>query len=211
MNMRAFALAAVIGAGLTLGGVADARTWTDPAGRLVFDAPSDWVMDVQPVTGAQTIVLAGNANNECYVLATPNVATANVSPDRVRRSTDEIAASAWEQAANAITPMFPQRNAHLDSQSIDTSGFWPLRRAEFSGAERHVTAALTTRPGVELMALCWTYGGPDSTARYEAMFRSMRHPNDAAWQGQAEQQESESEAAAQAPAQPQQPAPTRRH
>lgn len=195
--MRMIALAAVVGIGLGVGGAAAARPWSDPNGRVNFDAPSGWVMEVRRAS-PQTIVLAGNADNECYVIATPNNVTANATPDAVRRTTDAISQEAWVAAANSVPPMFPNRSAQLVSQTVDTSGFWPLQRAEFTSPTRPVTAGLQSRPGIDLMAFCWTYGGPDATARYEALFRSMSNPNDATWQTQAEQQVAERDARASA-------------
>lgn len=199
--MRGLALAAVVGVGLTLGGVAVARTWNDPAGRLVFDAPSGWVMEVMR-DNPQTIVLAGDANNECYLIATPNSVSAHSSPDAVRHTVDQISAQAWVDAANSVAPMFPRDSAQLVSQTVETSAFWPLQRARFGGAERPVIAALTSRPGIDLMAFCWTYGGADATARYEAVFRSMSHPQDAVWRASAEAQVTERAAAEAVAAEP---------
>lgn len=192
--MRGIALAAVIGVGLVAGGVAAARPWNDPNGRVNFDAPAGWIMEVRRAS-PQTIVLAGSADNECYVLATPNSVTANATPDAVRRTADPLAPDAWTTAANSVTPMFPSHSAQLTSQSVDTSGFWPMQRAQFSGAERPVTAALQSRPGVDLMAFCWSYAG-DATATFDALFRSISHPNDATWQAAAEQQVVDREARA---------------
>lgn len=202
--MRSLALAAIMGAAVL--GVADARTWSDPNGRLIFDAPSGWVMEVQRAN-PQTIVLAGDANNECYLIATPNNVTANSSPDAVKRTlTQPFTPEAWMQLANSVRPMFPNNSAELVSQSVDTSGFWPIQRAEFRSPERPVVAATQSRPGLDLMAFCWTYGGPDATARYEAVFRSMAHSNDTTWQAAYEEQQSQRAAAAAAAAAPPQPA-----
>jgi hypothetical protein len=173
-----------------MAGAAVAEPWNDPNGRVSFEAPRGWVMEVRRASPG-TIVLAGSANNECYVLATPNSATSNATADRSRRATDPIAADAWVATANSIAPMFPGRNATLTNQSVDTSGFWPIQRAEFGGAARPVIAGLTSRPGIDLMAFCWTYGGGDATATYEALFRSLAHPNDAQWRASAEQAEAE--------------------
>lgn len=173
-----------------MAGAAAAEPWNDPNGRVSFEAPRGWVMEVRRAS-PQTIVLAGSANNECYVLATPNSNTSNASPDAVRRATEAIASDAWTAAANSVTPMFPGRSASLTNQSVDTSSFWPIQRAEFSGGPRPVTAALTSRPGIDLMAFCWTYAGGDATATYEALFRSLAHPSDAEWRARAEQQEAE--------------------
>jgi hypothetical protein len=165
---------------------AAAVPWNDPNGRVSFDAPRGWVMEVR-LADPQTIVLAGSANNECYILGTPNPGTANASADRIRRLTDPLAADAWLTVANSLVPMFPERNASLVSQSVDTSGFWPIQRAEFTGGARGVIAAVTSRPGIDLMAFCWTYAGGDATATYEALFRSLSHPNEAEWRASAEQ------------------------
>jgi hypothetical protein len=181
--MRSFALAAVIGVGMTLGGVAAAREWNDPNGRVKFDAPSGWVMEVTRAEPG-TIVIAGSANNECYVMATPNDATASATVDRMLRARAPSAES-WAAAANSMRPMFPSGGAVVAGQSSDTTGFWPIHKATFSGGQRPVVAALQSRPGLDLMTFCWTYGGPDASATYDAFFRSVGHPNDATWQAQA--------------------------
>jgi hypothetical protein len=62
-----------------------------------------------------------------------------------------------------------------------------------------VTAALQSRPGIDLMAFCWSYAG-DATATFDALFRSVSHPNDATWQAAAEQQVADREARAAAAA-----------
>ncbi|PZO55896.1 MAG: hypothetical protein DCF16_00720 [Alphaproteobacteria bacterium] len=163
------------------GGSAAAEQWNDPAGRVSFDAPRGWVVEVRRAN-PDTIVIAGNADNECFVLAVPNSGTRSASAARViAGNTAPLSNSAWSALANAATPVFPEGNARVVSQSVDTSGLWPVQRAELSGAARPVTALMVSRPGIEITALCWTYGGPDATATYEAFFRSLSHPNDAEW------------------------------
>jgi hypothetical protein len=94
--------------------------------------------------------------------------------------------------------MFPQHNASLTSQSVDTSTYWPLQIAQLSGAERPVLAAISHRPGgLDLVAMCWTYGGPDATATYQAVFHSLANPNDATWQTAAAQEDAARAATAQ--------------
>lgn len=202
--MRTLALAAAVGVGLMGAGLvataAYAGPWSDPAGRVNFTAPAGWLTEVRR-DNPQTIVLSGSANNECYVLGTPNANTASASPIAVKRATNPITAEAWQATANAISPMFPNRNAHVETQSVDTTtGFWPIQRATFSGGEHPVMAALTSRPGIDLIAFCWTYDGPDATATYEALFASLNNAGDAAWRATAEQQEATQEAAQQAAA-----------
>lgn len=184
--MRKLALAAaVVGFGMTLAGAASARVWTDPNGRVSFEAPTSWVMEVR-VANPQTVVIAGNANNECYVFATPNASTANATPGAVRR-VQALTPESWVATANSVRTMFPNQNAAVTSSSLDSvSGFWPIQRAELSGGERPVVAAIQSRLGLDLMAFCWTYAGADASATYETLFRSLANPNDAAWQQAAE-------------------------
>ena len=202
--MRALKIAAIVGIGMSIAGVALAGPWNDPAGRVNFTAPSGWVTQVQRAN-PQTVVLTGNANNECYVLTAQNAGTAAAAPNRIHALTDPMSASDWQTVANSVTPMFPHHNASVTSQSVDTSGFWPLQRATLGGAERPVLAALSHRPGgLDLIALCWSYGGPDATATYESFFRSLSNANDASWQATAAQQDAAHAAAQQAAQQQQQ-------
>ena len=203
--MRALKIAAIVGVGMMVAGAALAGPWADPAGRVTFNAASGWVTEVQRSSNAQrTIVLTGNANNECYVLTVPNPGTASAPPNRVHALTDPMAAADWQALANSVTPMFPQHNASLTSQSVDTSGFWPIQMAQLGGAERPVLAALTRRPGVDLIGLCWTYGGPDASATYNTFFHSIGSPNDATLQATAQQLDAAHSAATQQTAQQQQ-------
>jgi hypothetical protein len=205
--MRALKVAAIVGVGMTIAGVAFAGPWTDPAGRVNFTAPSGWVTQVQRAN-PQTIVLSGNANNECYIMTAQNAGTATAQPNRVHALTDPMSASDWQTLANSVTPMFPQHNASVTSQSVETSTFWPLQRAQLGGAERPVTAALSHRPGgLDLIALCWTYGGPDATATYESVFRSLSNANDGTWQAAAAQEDAARTATQAAQQQPQQQQP----
>jgi hypothetical protein len=196
--MRALTFAAIVGVGISVAGLAVAGPWNDPAGRVSFNTPSGWVTQVRRAN-PETIVLTGNANNECYVLTAQNPGTAAAQANRLHALTEPMTAADWQTLANSITPMFPQHNASMTSQSVDTSSFWPLQRASLGGAERPVLAALSHRPGgLDLIAMCWTYGGPDATATYEAFFHSLSNSNDATWQAAAQQQDAEHAAAQQA-------------
>jgi hypothetical protein len=201
--MRVLKIAAIVGVGMTIAGVAFAGPWTDPAGRVNFTAPSGWVTQAQHSPANQTTVLTGNANDECYVFTSLNASTANAAPNRVHALTDPMSASDWATIANAVTPMFPHHNASATGMTVETAGFWPIQRAQMGGAERPILAALTRRPGVDLVAMCWTYGGADATATYESVFRSLSNSSDATWQAAAAQQDA-AHAAAQQQQQPQQ-------
>ncbi len=209
--MRAILAAAIVGVGLTLSGVAAADPWTDPAGRLSFNAPQGWQIDPQAATG-QTVVLAFNPSSDCYLFGIPNPNTSSASADATRNATAPIAADAWVRGANVLRDFFPNNSAQLVSQSVDTSGFWPVQRAELTSGSRTVFAAISGRPGFELRAFC---SGASSAEAYSSVFASLGHPNDATWQAAAQQQASErqtreaaaAEAAAQAAAAQETPQP----
>lgn len=208
--MRNLALAAVIGVGLAAGGVASARPWSDPNGRVTFDAPNSWVMSVERSDG-QTIVLAGDANNECYVFAVPNPNTTSASvAAAIRTAANEaqFGDQQWAAMANGVTPMFPNRSAQVVSRSMEAGDPWPIQRATLRAPERQVLGAFQLRPGMDLMTFCWSYGGADATGTFDNFIRSISHPNDSAWEAEAAAAAAEAAAAAAAapPAEaPQQP------
>lgn len=192
--MRMLALAAVIGAGLSAGGVASAEQWNDPNGRLTFDrAGFDGVREerVRPNSDGSpsqtTAVSAFNATSDCYFFSVPNSVSANSSPGAVRNTTTALPAADWVTAANTVTNrlFFPSPTATVTSQSVDTSHFWPIQRAELGGATAPIYAAVQSRPGVELRAFC---RGATSASAYDRLFASLGHPNDATWQTQANEQ-----------------------
>jgi hypothetical protein len=188
--MRVSLIAATLGLGLVAGGLASAAPWNDPNGRLVFDAPQGWATTVEQ-SGDYTYVVSGTANNECHIIARPNAATASSTPEAVRRATGNDAqfqAQQWTVIANGMSSIFPNNSANVLSRSQDTSGFWPIQRAEIQGPERLVHAALQLRPGWDLLSFCMTYDGADSLATYDPVIRSVAHPNDAALRAQAEQE-----------------------
>ena len=103
--MRMLALVAVIGAGLTVGGVASAEQWNDPNGRLTFNAPSGWRVQPRNAQG-QTAVLAFNATNDCYFFGADNPGSANSSASAAMNTRDPIAAQAWITYATPIRDFF---------------------------------------------------------------------------------------------------------
>ncbi|MGD9967098.1 MAG: hypothetical protein AB7T59_11295 [Hyphomonadaceae bacterium] len=199
--MRTLALAAIIGVGLTAGGFAFAEQFTDPNGRLTFNAPSGWRVQPRNATG-QSVVLAFNPTNDCYFFGIPNPTTADSSPGAVHNTTTPLTADAWVTAARPVPDFFEGSPATLVSQSVDTSGFWPVQRAELRGPSKTVYAAILARPGAEIRAFC---SGSASGAAYDPIFASLAHPNDAAWeQAASEQAAARAAAAAAAAAQQQQ-------
>ena len=201
--MRTIALAGVMGAALI--GVAAAETWNDPNGRLSFDKPSSWGIESAGNTENQTAMLTFNASNDCFMFGVVNRDTANRTANDARNATAAMTSDAWIAAASAgqlRRDFFPNGPSAPVSMSVDTSGFWPVQRAQFQGA-RTVFAAIQTRPGFELRAFCAPTSG-NSSAAFDQILNSLGHPNDAAWQAQAGQQAAERQAAAEAAAQQQQ-------
>ncbi|MBL8545505.1 MAG: hypothetical protein JNL81_03530 [Hyphomonadaceae bacterium] len=193
--MRTLALAAVCGVGLLAGGIAAAEQWNDPGGRLTFNAPAGWRVQPQNSSGQNTVVLAFNPTNDCYFFGVPNPATANSSAEAARTTTAALPASAWISSAAPISDFFAGAPPTLVSQTVDTTGFWPVQRAELRGPTKTVYGAILARPGTEIRAFC---SGAASAAAYDAIFASLGHPNDATWQQAATEQRSTREAAAQA-------------
>ncbi|HYD89061.1 MAG TPA: hypothetical protein VEA80_16410 [Vitreimonas sp.] len=197
--MRRLALAALLGVGLGAG-VAHADQWTDPNGRLTFNKPSGWQAEAAGPQTSQTVVLLFNASNDCYVFGLPNPGTANSSPDAARNTTDPLTPDAWVTAASAVRDFFPSGTTpQLVSQTVDTSGFWPVQRAQLQGGGKTVFGAVQVRPGFEMRAFCASTSGGESPG-FAQIFNSLGHPNDATWQAEAQQQVSDREARAAAAA-----------
>lgn len=194
--MRKLALAAVFGVGLLAAGVAAAEQYSDANGRFTFNAPAGW--RVQPRnTATQSVVLAFNPTNDCYFFGISNPNTASSTANAVRNTRDQLTPEAWVAAGAPIRDFFEGQAPTLVNQSVDTSGFWPIQRAELRGPSKTVYAAVLNRPGVEIRAFC---SGASSAGAYDSIFASLGHPNDAAWQGEAAQQQADRDAAAAAAA-----------
>ena len=197
--MRALALAAVFGL-VTLAGAAAADPWTDPNGNLIINPPHGWTVRPRGVQGA-TVVLAFTPSSDCYFYAVPNPATTQSTIHSVQHTTAPLTPETWAAASQGVPDFFEAGAPTVVSQSVDTSGFWPVQHAVLQSGSRTVQAELQVRPGFELRGFC-----SGSEASYDAILNSMSHPHDAAWQ---EQGAAEAAAAAAAPPpaaeQPQQP------
>ncbi|MEZ5996551.1 MAG: hypothetical protein R3C25_12460 [Hyphomonadaceae bacterium] len=202
--MRALALAALIGIGLTAGS-AFAETWNDPAGRFTFNAPAGWRVQAQPGSDHHSAALAFNPTSDCYFIGVDNPATVSSTANAARNTTDPLSAESWVAIANQVSDFFPGNSAQLVSQSVDTSGFWPVQRAELGGPSRTAFGAVLVRPGIEIRAFC---SGARSGAAYDAIIASLSNPNDASWQTAAEEQAA---ARAAAEAQAEAPPPEQEH
>jgi hypothetical protein len=181
--MRVRALAAVCGLALLAAGVAAAETWTDPNGRVIFEAPAGWSTQARRADGF-TAVVTGTADNECQIIAQPNDQSATASVANVRTAAADNAQftpEVWTRIAQSMPSVFRGGTATVVSNSSDSSGPWPIQRAEIQSSERLVHAAMTLRPGVDIIAMCMTYAGADPVSTYDAVIRSIAHPNDAQW------------------------------
>ena len=178
--MRTLALAAVFGVGLTMAGLAAADPWTDPNGNLILDAPRGWTVRPQQMAGG-TAVLTFTPSSDCYFFGIPNAASANASVNAARNTTAPLPATAWTTAVQGITDFASGGPPTVASQSVDTSGFWPVQRAQLQSGDRTIYGVIQVRPGFELRGFC--AGG--SQASLDPMLNSMSHPNDQAWQAAA--------------------------
>lgn len=205
--MRVTALAAfAVCIGLSMG-VASARPYNDPQGRVSFDNPAGWstIVSRQVNQSQYSYLVTGTANNECQVAAIPNPATASHTPASVKTNSADstrFTNDVWATSLNRFSEVFPDNSAQVQSTSVDTSGFWPIQRAEVQSPERVVHAAMEFRPGFEIVVMCMTYDGPDRTDVYDTFIRSVNTSQDAAWEAAAAAAAAATPAPAPAPAAP---------
>lgn len=182
-NWKAAVAAAALGLTYTGAGAA-AEPWSDPSGRLSFETPTGWTtrqeVGSRP-TDAYTYVITGDAANECHIMAQPNPGTIAASADAVRRANGDEArfnGALWTQIANGVRNIFPNQSASFVS-GVKEGEQWPIQRAEIQSSQRLVRAAMQMRPGFDILAFCMNYEGVEQPAMYDAVIRSVGHPNDA--------------------------------
>lgn len=186
--MGMWKLATVCAAALAVSGIASAETWTDPNGRLTFEQPAGWSTQVRRAPDGVTAIVTGTADQECQIISQPNPQTAERSAEAVRvavANDEQFGVAQWVNVANGWRGIFPDNSASVTSRSSETNGAWPIQRAELRSPERPVLGALQMRPGFDIIAMCMSYGGPDATATYDRVIRSIGHPNDATWAAEA--------------------------
>lgn len=182
--MRVMILAAVALATTTM--AASAAPWSDPAGRLVFDAPSGWIVAPQTGEGFTYTVALGNTS-ECHVFASPRTETASATPDRVRvAGQTRLEPTAWTSIASMLPNIF-QGDVQVLSQDVDTRPFWPVQTATLRTANgRNVHGSIQFRPGLELWSFCQTFSGNDEISAFDTVSHSLATPNDSALEVEAE-------------------------
>lgn len=209
--MRLVALVAATALGLALAaGAAEAKTFTDPQGRVIVDAPNNWAMqDASSPDHTITRLNIGIANYECDVVAFANPNLANVPVRQVFRTAQndaQFTAQVWTNAANAITDVFPGNSANVTAVSVEHDHQpWPILRAEITSPNntslaggKVVHAAMQLRPGLEIYTYCMTFGGAEPTAAFDALIHSVRNANDAQWSTQLTTENATHDAAQQA-------------
>jgi len=177
--MRALALAVVFGAGFGMASIAAADPWTDPNGILTLNAPRGWTVRPQQMQGG-TAVLAFTPSSDCFFFGIPNPASASASLNAVRNSNAPLPPEAWVAATQSVSDFVEGGAPTLVSQNVDTSGFWPVQRAQLQSGSRTIHAVVQVRPGFELRGFC---SGPESS--YDSILNTIGHPNDQAWQAAA--------------------------
>lgn len=190
--MRLLALGAILGA-CFFAAAADAREYRDPTGRLVFDAPANWPVTVERSAPEVTYVIAGNDDNECRFLVSPNANTSGrpaYDVWRTVRGDAQFTPEWWTSTANGFGPLFANNSASFVSRSRDDAGFWPVQRAELDSGSRNVRvyAGLQLRPGWDIAGYCVNYDGEPPVARFDQVLRSMGQPNDAELRASAQAQ-----------------------
>ncbi len=198
---KQFLAATVMLVSLVCASGALAEPWSDPAGRLSFDRPIEWTA-TQPLgaapTDAFTYVIAGDAANECHIMAQPNPGTANATADAVKRANADEARftpEVWTQIATGVANIFPERTANVMARS--TEGVqWPIQRAEIQSMYRLVRASMQIRPGTDILVFCMNYDGAARTDLFDHLIRSVGHPNDAVYFADAARAEAERNAQA---------------
>jgi hypothetical protein len=192
--MRKLALAATIVLGVAaIAAPSLARPWADA--RLVMDIPNAGQWDVVPNTYQsrpdRSYLETAAPDDDCAFYST-DAQIANAALARTAITEDARFPPQYLAQVAGLFPMLLPESAGaatVTSNVVETSGPWPIRRLTYRAGDRVTHAAIQWRPGLQLIAMCARYQGAESeSSRYDAIFRSIGHPNDAAWLEEARQQ-----------------------
>jgi hypothetical protein len=199
--MRKLALAASIALGVAaIATPSMARPWNDARMKLEVPNSGGWNVrqESYQTTSDRSYIEADAPDDDCAFYST-TAQVANASVARSAITEDERFTPEYLQGVAAMFPRVVGPNATVTANTVDTSGDWPIRRISFRSGDRVSHAAVQWRPGAQLIAACARYEGADSQAsRYDSIFRSIGHPNDATWLAEAQNAASAAAAAEQA-------------
>lgn len=201
--MRKLALAATIALGVVaIASPSLARPWADARLQLEVPASGNWtVVDgSHQTTSDRSYVEIAAPDDDCaFYSADAQIANAHVA--RTAMSEDARFSAQYLQQVATMFPRIIPAGATVTSNTVETSGAWPIRRISYRAGDQVAHAAIQWRPGLQLISACARYQGANSQAsRYDAIFRSVGHPNDATWlreaaSGAAQQQQQQQESA----------------
>jgi hypothetical protein len=133
-------------------------------------------------------------------MAQPNPGTAAATADAVRRANGDAARftpEVWTQIANGVGNIFPNRSASVLTNTVEGTQ-WPIQRAEIQSSARMVFSSMQLRPGTDILTFCMNYEGAPRADLFDALIRSVGHPNDAVYFADAAQAEATRTAAVEA-------------
>jgi len=162
------------------------KTYTDPQNRFSFQYPASLPLDVVARPNQPVNVLVGAAAYECQIFVVERADTAGKPADAlVRGYSPPLSADVWKTSADGFR-LYQQRGT-VQSNTSDTSKFWPVQRASMrTGDSTPVVAAMQARPGVDVWQFCTAFDDGDHTTVFNQIINSFAGPEDAAQQAAAE-------------------------
>lgn len=175
-------LAALAAAALLFAGAAFAQTmgtFTDPANTFSFQRPTNWPVDrMGDSSDAVGHYAAGLAAAECNFYTIARETTAERSAAAVVAAFSQpMTREQWFQVTSSIRTF--RGGADVQTQSVDTSGFWPVQRATILTEGDLVQAAIHARPGREVWVFCQSFDNTDRTQIFNNIIASVNTPRDA--------------------------------
>jgi hypothetical protein len=211
--MRKLALAATIAlAAAAFAAPSLARPWTDA--RLVMEIPNSggWSeVDGSRQSVQDRVYVETAAPDDDCAFYSVAAQIANAAVARSAITEDSRFTPEYLQQVATMFPRITPEGATVSEQTMDMSGPWPIRRVTFRAGDSVSHAAIQWRPGLQLIAMCARYqGAASNSSRYDAIFRSIGHPNDAAWLAEAQNTAAAPAAAEPAAPEAEEAAPERR-
>ena len=156
------------------------KTYTDSQNRFTFQYPASLPVDVVARPNQPMNVLVGAAAYECQMFVVDRPEFAGKPPgDMARAYAPAFAPDVWKRSADGFA--LYKRAGTVQSNTVDTSKFWPVQRASMQTDEhKPVVAAMQARPGVDVWQFCTSFDNTDHTAVFNQIIASFAGPNDAA-------------------------------